>query len=254
MNRTARKGFSLIELLVVLSVISLLIALLLPSLKQSRAAARDVVCRNQLRQTQISTVAYTQDHAFVLPPGLMADSGDNPGEWDRKLAHKYLAGGSKWYFHAVFACPDGERGPKKIGKSWYAAPDTSDDNTNGRYWNSYIPHEQVVGKQWGASSNYWRRIDRQTDKHVLYVEKRDRNDNWVGSHWESHHRVMNDWPTLNDYLGANFYGFQHGSPADPQMNAVLIDGRVTAVKLSKFQSLAASPYSVWTTWYRRLLP
>ena len=44
------KAFTLIEVLVVISIISLLISILLPALSSARAAARDLKCKTQLRQ------------------------------------------------------------------------------------------------------------------------------------------------------------------------------------------------------------
>jgi len=56
------RAFSLIELLVVISIIALLIALLLPSLQAARDAARASLCLNNLRQLATSTITYSVDY------------------------------------------------------------------------------------------------------------------------------------------------------------------------------------------------
>jgi len=55
-------GFSLIELLVVISIIATLIALLLPALENARQAGRSVVCQSKLKQTGLVFVYWVQDH------------------------------------------------------------------------------------------------------------------------------------------------------------------------------------------------
>ena len=57
-----RRGFTLVELLVVVGMIAVLIALLLPALKQSREAARRVACMANLRQLNVAAFAYHQTH------------------------------------------------------------------------------------------------------------------------------------------------------------------------------------------------
>ncbi len=68
-------GFTLIELLVVISIIALLIALLLPVLKDARDAARNAVCKNNLRQIGIWGTVYATEHNGVLPHNGYAWSG-----------------------------------------------------------------------------------------------------------------------------------------------------------------------------------
>jgi hypothetical protein len=59
---------TLIELLIVVSIIGLLISLAMPAVQQSREAARRMQCRNHLRQIGIALHNYESSHA-TFPPG-----------------------------------------------------------------------------------------------------------------------------------------------------------------------------------------
>lgn len=53
-----RRAFTLVELLVAVAIVGILIALLLPAVQQAREAARNVQCKNRLRQLAIACSGY----------------------------------------------------------------------------------------------------------------------------------------------------------------------------------------------------
>ena len=63
----ATSGFTLLELLVTVSIIALLAAILLPAIMQSRAATRRTICLSNLRQWALAVRMYADAHHGRLP-------------------------------------------------------------------------------------------------------------------------------------------------------------------------------------------
>ncbi len=79
------RAFTLIELLVVIAIIALLIGILLPSLAGARRAARDVICKANMRQYGLGIELYSQTNRDYIPSEGMADGdiASHPiGPWD----------------------------------------------------------------------------------------------------------------------------------------------------------------------------
>jgi prepilin-type N-terminal cleavage/methylation domain-containing protein/prepilin-type processing-associated H-X9-DG protein len=117
------KGFTLVELLVVIGIIALLISLLLPALTRAKEQANTVKCASNLRQIAQAITAYANDNRGKLIPDLVQAGGSiypNGFFWANALvAQKYLVattgdvnptatiGVIPKTSNNVFVCPDG---------------------------------------------------------------------------------------------------------------------------------------------------
>lgn len=104
MKKTTQKlmrAFTLVELLVVISIIALLLAILMPSLNKAREQGRKVVCLNHEKSLQLSNNVYANENGGCYVPVVSIPSNgpasitqDNidPYTWLANLAFRKITG------------------------------------------------------------------------------------------------------------------------------------------------------------------
>ncbi len=83
-RRQCLRAFTLVEVLVVITILGILVALLLPAVQSAREAARRLWCGNSLRQLGVAIHQYHDQHR-VLPPGALVDQLPNGSLWTSYL-------------------------------------------------------------------------------------------------------------------------------------------------------------------------
>ena len=112
--RCRRRGFTLVELLVVIGIIAVLVGILLPVLGRAREGARIIQCSSNLRTIATASLQYSFDHrGHFLPSVIWKDVENDPVDfWPHLLtSKKYLPRptiktiSDSIAFNSVLVCP-----------------------------------------------------------------------------------------------------------------------------------------------------
>jgi len=124
-GRILSRGFTLVELLVVLAVIVVLLAILLPALRRVRITAFRTGCAHNLRQIALGMNMYLDDHDGVYPWAQDPVSTD-PAYWLwmgrgwRPFLRSYLGGTADAQDPSVLLCPEDRTDPAMYESTSYA--------------------------------------------------------------------------------------------------------------------------------------
>ncbi len=142
MNRTSNgRGFTLVELLIVIGIIALLISILLPALNRAKQAAQRVKCLSNLRQIGNGVMFYVNENRGYLPRASMTAYMGPPGEpfkvlpWGEAIVPYLMTSIKSGFnslspnasevfgtlFRGVYRCPADS---VHVSANWVYSPDT----------------------------------------------------------------------------------------------------------------------------------
>src|SRR5688500_17611825 len=144
---TKRRGFTLIEILVVIAIIAILAAILFPVFARAREAARRSACLSNLKQVTLGLLMYAQDWDEVMAYHYVPDAGSDG------FVSPYAASANPCWINGtmpyvknvgVFHCPSTRT---------YAAPYAPDATSNTNYWyNGQASGKGLAAMQFPAES------------------------------------------------------------------------------------------------------
>ena len=214
-----RKAFTLVELLVVISIIALLVSILLPALNKAREQAKFVVCKSQMRQNGIAMLTYSDTNDGRLPPGDHVD-----GMVIIKHAHQNVPSGSVNQGHLL------EDGYVPLPTEteflfWCPSAQTKADQINPLSGLSYFSREEFM-RNWDRRFNLPN--DARSTTFSLYDYRdsmdgpSDKLENGVRSEKVSQHSIMMDVARLNPDGG----GYHPSTKTGSKYNILMGDGSV----------------------------
>jgi len=174
-----RRAFTLVELLVVTSILALLLALLMPGLRAARMRARMVAVHSDLRQITLALDAYAlscQDRVpptrvacgtdvnyqlpielaqerFLAPAPSAIPQADLRDRFDSRRTYQYVAPGAIYQNGTLFDKPDQPWKPRS--KIWVPDDFPTCAEEEGRYYHNFAdePVSPVTYAVWSAGPN-----------------------------------------------------------------------------------------------------
>ena len=234
---TRHRGFSLVELLVVVAIIVVLLALLFPGVRRVKDKALQVVCQSNMRQIMASTTTFCADNDGNLPGPNWGWSGQG---WlysnGRMDSYEDMQTGQLWSYIGnigTYRCPaDGTPRPDQI----FSVPNRP---RNSRMITSYCSN--------GSWIAYGRRsLDNATGLWNTDSLSQFRGDDIL--YWEAWEIKAGGWWWDGSNYPHEGVTYRHGQ----QATVACADGRVEALYADDYYELARDRANPVTNYRNRI--
>lgn len=267
-----QQAFTLVELLVVISIIALLISILLPALSKARAAARLTICGTQLKSSGVAMVMYAMDSNGVIA---RTDYGGSDGNNNNQGRAHSIGNGrvapdqKKIVYHGTwltngylataktFLCPDMTilKDDRNGGNGLTYADKFI--NYDGAYKETFISGGMVVpaGPGWRplqvtsyhmngallAMDKTYNAVPQATFPRHMLLNKGDR---YAG---RKYYEFASNWPVMSDYRGPGTDGGRTSNHQSRGFNVMRGDGAVKFISVAGMVAGANAPGITNTT-------
>ncbi|MBL8850143.1 MAG: DUF1559 domain-containing protein [Planctomycetaceae bacterium] len=157
-KRPARSGFTLLELLVTISIICVLMSLLLPAVQNAREAARRIECVNNLHNIGVAIHTYAANRGDALPFLATSYSGESGPAREHSWAVEllpFLDSAGLYEQIATYSGPD-PSGPYPAGKypfrRIFACPSSATHDRNGSAMSFVANAGYIRGEYWNDTT------------------------------------------------------------------------------------------------------
>jgi prepilin-type N-terminal cleavage/methylation domain-containing protein/prepilin-type processing-associated H-X9-DG protein len=216
----AAEAFTLVELLVVISVIAILTALLLPLLSKAKEQARSTACKNHLQQIGLAMAMYVADHNRYPT---VVDWEPGPSFFDM-WADKLYAYYPLYWTNTSWHCPEyiARRGVVEFQRPVYGIKSRFVIATSYSYNAHGINYDLGLNNAWGPSGIPEQQVHAPSEMHTVADARAHQNKNLPGP---SGGDEMNPWGLPPEWIMP-----ETDPPHAQGYNIVFGDGHVSLVK------------------------
>ena len=192
-----RTGFTIVELLVVITIIGMLMALLLPALSSGLEAARRAQCINNQNQLSKAVITYSTKKSFYPSPRSPASSAAGYFTWAQKLMPNI---GRTDIYDLISPLPNPSTSTANTYIEIFNCPSDVNPTLNSP-WLSYVLNGGMINASAAGLPPDWRENGSMSDLYVTGTQKTMKNDPAFVARYDGQSTTI----MLTENVDANLY-------------------------------------------------